>query len=116
MNIIVYSFAPDLLSSEAEVQQKETYSLQINSHQTRPSAKMDIKQIVGQNLKRHRIAAGLSQEELAFECGIHRTYVSGVERGVRNPTVTLLARIAEPLGIEVAELLEKPDTCMPMEQ
>ncbi|MEP2718302.1 helix-turn-helix transcriptional regulator [Pseudophaeobacter sp.] len=50
-------------------------------------------------LSRCREAAGLSQEALAFECGLHRTYVSGVERGVRNPTVVVLEKLAEPLGV-----------------
>jgi len=48
----------------------------------------------------YREAAGLSQEALAFECWLHRTYVSGVERGVRNPTVVVLERLAAPLEIE----------------
>ncbi|MCA9091524.1 MAG: helix-turn-helix transcriptional regulator [Planctomycetaceae bacterium] len=66
---------------------------------------MAIRRLVGRNLKRYREAAGLSQEALAFECGLHRTYVSGVERGVRNPTVVVLAKLAEPLGIEPWQLL-----------
>lgn len=66
---------------------------------------MTIQRLVGQNLKRYREAAGLSQEALAFECGLHRTYVSGVERGVRNPTVVVLERLAGPLGIQPWQLL-----------
>jgi transcriptional regulator with XRE-family HTH domain len=68
---------------------------------------MAIRLLVGRNLKRYREAAGLSQEALAFECGLHRTYVSGVERGVRNPTVVVLAKLAEPLGIPPSRLLEE---------
>ncbi|MCP9483361.1 helix-turn-helix domain-containing protein [Shimia sp. CNT1-13L.2] len=66
---------------------------------------MAIRRLVGRNLKRFREASGLSQEALAFECGLHRTYVSGVERGVRNPTVEVLAKLAEPLGIHPWQLL-----------
>ncbi len=66
---------------------------------------MAIRRLVGQNLKRFREAAGLSQEALAFECGLHRTYVSGVERGVRNPTVVVLEKLAEPLGVPSWRLL-----------
>ena len=70
---------------------------------------MAIRKLVGRNLKRFREAAGLSQEALAFECGLHRTYVSGVERGVRNPTVEVLEKLAEPLGIPAWRLLVPPD-------
>ncbi len=70
---------------------------------------MDIRRRVGLNLKKHRKAAGLSQEGLALECGLHRTYVSGVERGVRNPTVLVLEQLAAPLGIPTWRLLEEVD-------
>lgn len=70
---------------------------------------MDIRWRVGLNLKKYRKQAGFSQEGLAFECGIHRTYVSGVERGVRNPTVVVLEQIAAPLNIPVLRLLEEID-------
>lgn len=69
---------------------------------------MDIRRLVGLNLKTYRKAAGFSQEGLALECGLHRTYVSGVERGVRNPTVLVLAQLAEHLGIPASKLLEEP--------
>lgn len=67
---------------------------------------MDIRRQVGLNLRKYRDELGLSQEGLAFECGLHRTYVSGVERGVRNPTVTVLAKIAKALKVEPSKLLE----------
>ena len=47
---------------------------------------MDVRPLVGQNLRRLRLEKGWSQEELAFRSDVDRTYVSGVERGVRNPT------------------------------
>lgn len=62
---------------------------------------------VGRNLKKYRKLKGLSQEGLALECGLHRTYVSGVERGVRNPTVLVLEQLAEPLGVPTSYLLEE---------
>lgn len=68
---------------------------------------MDMRRRVGLNLKHYREAAGLSQEELAFNCGLHRTYISGVERGIRNPTVLVLQKIADALEIEAWRLLEK---------
>ncbi len=66
---------------------------------------MDVRRLLGRNVQRLRLARGWSQEELADEAGIHRTYVSGVERGVRNPTVTVLAKLAKALGVPVGELL-----------
>ena len=68
---------------------------------------MDVRQRVGDNVKRFRRARGLSQEALAFECGLHRTYISGVERGVRNPTVKVLEEIAAALRVPTARLLEE---------
>ena len=49
--------------------------------------------------------AGLSQEQFAFEADMHRTYVSGVERGIRNPTVTVLERMAQALNVKPQDLL-----------
>ena len=68
---------------------------------------MDVRKRVGINLRRLRQDRGLSQEELAFESGLHRTYISGVERGVRNPTVLVLQEIATALEVPAAQLLEE---------
>lgn len=68
---------------------------------------MDIRQQVGRNLKRIRKEKGWSQEELAFESGLHRTYISGIERGARNPTVLILAKIAETLNVAISELVKE---------
>jgi len=67
---------------------------------------MDICRRVGQNVRKFRQAKGWSQEEFADECGLHRTYVSGVERGVRNPTVTVLHKIAKALKVPAGQLLD----------
>ena len=67
---------------------------------------MDIRQQVGRNLKGLRKERGWSQEELAFESGLHRTYISGIERGARNPTVLVLWRIAETLNVTMTELVK----------
>ncbi|MFM7011688.1 MAG: helix-turn-helix domain-containing protein [Betaproteobacteria bacterium] len=69
---------------------------------------MDIQKILGANLKRLRTAKGWSQEQYAFEAGIHRTYVSDIERGARNPTILILEKLAAPLGIDPAELIRRP--------
>ena len=67
---------------------------------------MDIRAVVGKNVRHFREVKGLSQEELAFDADLHRTYVSGVERGIRNPTVIIIAKLATALGIEPFKLLE----------
>lgn len=67
---------------------------------------MDIRRQLGLNVQRLRTARGLSQEQLAFEADLHRTYISGVERGVRNPTVTVVAKIATALKVLPEQLLK----------
>ena len=53
-----------------------------------------------------RAEKGWSQEEYADRAGIHRTYVSDIERGRRNPTVTVVEKLAKPLGVRAGRLLE----------
>jgi transcriptional regulator with XRE-family HTH domain len=67
----------------------------------------DWRQIVGVNIRRLRVANGLSQERLAFESEIDLTYLGGIERGKRNPSLLVLARIAAALGAVPGELLRK---------
>jgi transcriptional regulator with XRE-family HTH domain len=69
---------------------------------------MDLRERVGLNVQRLRQNAGLSQEECAHRAKVHQTYLSGVERGIRNPTVMVLAKIAKALGVEADELLRSP--------
>lgn len=66
---------------------------------------MDVRKRVGKNVSKIRKLKGLSQEDLAFECDLHRTYISGVERGIRNPTVLVLDKIAKALEVKAADLL-----------
>lgn len=67
---------------------------------------MDARRLLGKNVKRLRRRQRLSQEELAARCDLHRTYVSGVERGVRNPTLQVLAKLATALEVPISDLLE----------
>jgi transcriptional regulator with XRE-family HTH domain len=67
---------------------------------------MDVRQRLGLNLQRLRKAKGWSQEEFADRAGVHRTYVSGVERGIRNPTITIVAKLALVLETTVGELAD----------
>lgn len=64
----------------------------------------DITVNFGQRVKALRLQAGLSQEAFADKCGLDRTYISGIERGVRNPTLEVIGVIADGLGIELDEL------------
>ena len=66
---------------------------------------MDSRKIAGRNVRRIREELGLSQEKLAFEAELHRTYVSGVERGVRNPTILVIERLAKALNVPPYRLL-----------
>lgn len=59
----------------------------------------------GSNVRRKREAAALSQEDLAEKANLDRTYISGIERGIRNPTLLSAARVAAALKIPLAELL-----------
>ncbi|MCK1387665.1 helix-turn-helix transcriptional regulator [Bradyrhizobium sp. 21] len=65
-----------------------------------------LRDILAKNMRRLRAARGLSQEALAHESGLNRTYLSGVERSERNVSIDNLARIAKGLGIEPWKLLK----------
>ena len=67
---------------------------------------MDIRKRLARNLRRLREEKGWSQEAYAEEAGIHRTYVSDIERGNRNPTVLVLEKLAAPFGVSASTLLE----------
>lgn len=60
----------------------------------------------GETVRFHRGLIGYSQEELANRAGIHRTYIGGIERGERNPTLTMIHRLAIALGVPPSRLLE----------
>lgn len=67
---------------------------------------MDIRKRLGSNLKRLRLEKGWSQEEFAGRAGIHRTYVSDIERAARNPTITIVEKLAKPLRVSASTLIE----------
>jgi transcriptional regulator with XRE-family HTH domain len=60
----------------------------------------------GGMVRLYRSRAGYSQEELAGRAGIHRTYIGGIERGERNPTLTMIHRLARALDVPPSHLLE----------
>jgi transcriptional regulator with XRE-family HTH domain len=66
---------------------------------------MDIRVLVGRNVRRARIEKGLTQEELAERAGTSQFYVSSLEAGRRNPTVVTVATLAQALGVDYLDLL-----------
>ena len=67
---------------------------------------MDMRKLVGENVKRARLAAGLTQEEMSERCGFSQQYLSGLERGRRNPTVVTLYELAQALGVSHVSLVK----------
>lgn len=62
--------------------------------------------VVARNLRRLRVLKGLSQEALAVDAGIDRTYVSRLERGLENPTVAVLERLSKALDAEIVDFFD----------
>ena len=68
----------------------------------------DVRRMVGDNVKRLRLAAELSQAELANRMGVDRAYVSGLEQGQRNPTVISLWHVAQALEVSIRDFFDEP--------
>jgi transcriptional regulator with XRE-family HTH domain len=66
---------------------------------------MELPEILGRNVREARRRAGMSQEQLAFEAGMKRSYVSDLERGTRNPSLRAIGRLATALEVEPSDLL-----------
>lgn len=69
-------------------------------------AQLEPKEILSRNLRRLRTATGVSQEELAARAGLHRTYISSIERGQRNVSLENIFVIARALGCDPRELID----------
>lgn len=67
---------------------------------------MDMRRLVGRNLARIRIAKGLTQEALAERSGFSQQYLSGLERGRRNPTIVTIYELSRALGVGYLDLLQ----------
>jgi len=65
-----------------------------------------LRDILAKNMRRLRAVRGLTQEALAYDCGINRTYLSAVERAERNVSIDNVARIAKGLHVEPWKLLK----------
>jgi transcriptional regulator with XRE-family HTH domain len=70
----------------------------------------DVRLMVGRNVRRLRIAAGLTQAALAERMGVDRGYVSGLELGQRNPTVVTLWHITKALGVKLQAFFDEDKT------
>jgi len=66
---------------------------------------MDMRKVVGTNIRRFRVSHGLSQEQLAERSGFTQQYISDLERGLRNPTVVTLFELGQALGATPADLV-----------
>lgn len=69
----------------------------------------DIGLIFGEVLRRHRSKTDISQEELAFRAGVDRTFVSRLERGIRQPSITTVIGIGRALGVSAAKLVQETE-------
>lgn len=73
----------------------------------------DVRAVLAYNIRLRRVAKGWSQELLAFECGLDRTYVSAVERCTWNVSLGNVEKLAVALGCAVWELLKSPENMSP---
>jgi transcriptional regulator with XRE-family HTH domain len=64
-----------------------------------------VQEILGSRIRAFRLKKGFSQESFADHCGLHRTYMGGIERGERNLTIQTILTVANGLGITMSELL-----------
>lgn len=67
---------------------------------------MEVGLAFGKVLRKRRIAAGFTQEQLAHEAELQRNYVSLMERGINQPTITTLLKLSKPLGCSAAEIVD----------
>ena len=70
---------------------------------------VQLQQRFGERVRKLRIAKGYSQEAFALQCELDRTYVSGIERGVRNPTLQVLLILARGLGTTISNMTRGTD-------
>jgi transcriptional regulator with XRE-family HTH domain len=70
------------------------------------ATELDLTDLLGAAIRERRIFLRISQEELAVRSGLHRTYLSDVERGARNPSIKTIEKIAQALDVPVVKLFE----------
>lgn len=67
---------------------------------------MDVQKLIGSNIRKHRMAASISQEELAARMNVDQAYVSRLEGGQKNPTVSTMSQVAKSLGVKLNVLFD----------
>lgn len=77
---------------------------------------MEVGLVFGRVLRRRRVAAGFTQEQLAHEAELQRNYVSLMERGINQPTITTLIKLAAPLGCKAAEIVAEVELLIAVPQ
>lgn len=70
--------------------------------------RMDVRKLFGENVKRIRVAAGLSQAAVAVRMGVDRAYISSIERGGQNATLLSINEVAQALEVRPFDLLAEP--------
>src|SRR5579864_1840214 len=78
-----------------------------NARGRKPMARNDIKKFFGAAVRQRRSRFGISQEELAGRAGLHRTYISDVERGARNVSLESIQRLADALDVPMSVLFSE---------
>lgn len=71
-----------------------------------PAVRASVQFKFGMRVRQLRLAAGLTQEDLAHRCGLFRTYMSRIETGRANPTLTMMEALATSLNVPIASLFE----------
>ena len=68
--------------------------------------KSDMQKVLGQTIRKHRERLELTQEQLAEKSDTHRTYLADIERGVRNPSIETIRRLAHPLEVPISAIFQ----------
>jgi transcriptional regulator with XRE-family HTH domain len=72
----------------------------------------EINKAFGQAIRKHRLQLSLSQEDLAFRAGVHRTYISQIERGIKSPTLKIMWVLAKALETPMHEILRETEAIL----
>ena len=94
------------LEVSIEAQQKKLAQLKAHKQKIKAGRSGGARDRVAENLRARRAALGLSQDDLSNLCGLHRTFISSVERSRRNVSLDSLERLAAAVGLDVVDLLE----------